>query len=74
MLRIDPLETALPRDLRESIRDHPWVAIAVGAAAGFYLGRNHGRFLLSALATAGIAVGAERLKALGGTSRETRKS
>ncbi|HEY6066310.1 MAG TPA: hypothetical protein VIY96_09155 [Thermoanaerobaculia bacterium] len=57
MLRISAIEKALPDDLRRTARDHPFLVIAVGTFAGYYLGRNHGRTILSALISLGIAAG-----------------
>jgi hypothetical protein len=55
MIRISSIEKALPDDLRRTIRDHPFLLIAVGALAGFYLGRSHGREVLSALVGVGLS-------------------
>ena len=68
MLRLDALEKSLPREWRDTIRDHPWICLGAAALAGVYLGRNHGRALFSALTTDGIAVGAEKLKVAAGLS------
>jgi hypothetical protein len=57
MLRIPVLEKALPDDLRRSARDHPVIALALGAIVGYYLGRSHGREILSAGAALGISAG-----------------
>ncbi|HZI65159.1 MAG TPA: hypothetical protein VFF17_01205 [Thermoanaerobaculia bacterium] len=57
MLRIPAIEKALPDDLRKSARDHPVIALALGAVVGFYLGRSHGREILSAGAALGISAG-----------------
>ena len=57
MFRITPLEEALPDDVRRTARDHPFIAITVGAIVGFYLGRSHGREILSAGAALGISAG-----------------
>lgn len=62
MIRIEPIENTLPKDWRRAIRDHPWLSVGVAAAVGFYLGRNHGRQLLSSLASVGVAVGIEQLR------------
>ena len=54
MIRISAIEEALPDDLRKATRAHPFLVIAAGALAGFYLGRSHGRAILSALVGVGI--------------------
>ena len=58
MIRVKAIEKALPDDVRRTVRDHPVLAIAAGALAGFYLGRSHGRELLAALIGVGISAGA----------------
>jgi hypothetical protein len=58
MIRISAIEEALPDDLRKATRAHPFLVIAAGALAGFYLGRSHGRAILSALVGIGITAGA----------------
>lgn len=55
MFRITPLEKALPDDVRRTARDHPLIALTLGAVVGFYLGRSHGREILSAVAALGIS-------------------
>ena len=62
MIRIAPIEKALPKEWRETIRDHPWVSISTAAAAGVYLGRNHGRQLLAAFVSVGLAVASETVR------------
>lgn len=57
MFRIPALEKALPDDIRRSARDHPVIALALGAIVGYYLGRSHGREILSAGAALGISAG-----------------
>lgn len=57
MFRIPALEKALPDDLRRTVRDHPFVVIALGAVVGFYLGRSHGREILQAGTALGISAG-----------------
>ena len=57
MFRIPALEKALPDDVRRTARDHPFIAICVGAIVGFYLGRSHGRDILAAGAALGISAG-----------------
>ena len=64
MIRIEAIERALPRDWRAIIRDHPFLSLAVAAAAGVYLGRNHSRELLGAVTTAGVGLGSAKLKDL----------
>jgi hypothetical protein len=58
MIRISAIEEALPDDLRKATRAHPFLVIAAGALVGFYLGRSHGRAILSALVGVGITAGA----------------
>lgn len=55
MFRIPALEKALPDDVRRTARDHPFIAIALGAIVGFYLGRTHGREILQAGTALGIS-------------------
>lgn len=57
MFRIPALEKALPDDVRRTARDHPFIAITLGAIVGFYLGRSHGREILSAGTALGISAG-----------------
>jgi hypothetical protein len=57
MIRVSAIEKAVPDDVRRSVREHPFLMIAAGALAGFYLGRSHGRVILSALISVGIAAG-----------------
>jgi hypothetical protein len=67
MLRVTALEKALPDDVRRIARDHPFIAIVAATALGFYLGRGHGRAILTALVGAGISagsVGARRMLGL----------
>jgi hypothetical protein len=58
MIRVSALEEALPKDLRRTVRDHPVIALSVGALAGFYLGKGFGREILTALVGVGISAGA----------------
>ena len=62
MIRIAPLEKALPKEWRQTVRDHPWVSISAAAVAGVYLGRNHGRQLLAALVGVGLTVASETVR------------
>lgn len=57
MFRIPALEKALPDDVRKTARDHPVIALVLGAVVGYYLGRSHGREILSAGAAIGISAG-----------------
>lgn len=57
MFRIPAIEKALPDDVRRTARDHPFIAIALGAVVGFYLGRSHGREILQAGTALGISAG-----------------
>ena len=70
MFRIPAIEKALPDDVRRTARDHPVIALTLGAIVGFYLGRSHGRELLSAGAALAISAGLTRARgALGIESR-----
>lgn len=62
MIRIDPIEDSLPKEWRRAVRDHPWLSVSAAAAAGVYLGRHHGRQLLAALVSVGMAVGVETFR------------
>lgn len=55
MMRIEPIERALPPDWKRVVRDQPVLAVCAAMAAGIYLGRHHGRRLLAALVSVGIA-------------------
>lgn len=57
MLRVSAIEKALPDDVRRIAREHPLVAIVAATALGFYLGRGHGRAILTALVGVGISAG-----------------
>jgi hypothetical protein len=73
MIRVSSLEKALPDDLRRTVRDHPFLALTAGALVGFYLGRSHGREILSALVGVGVSAGAAGAKRfLGVDSRSAR--
>ena len=75
MLRIPAIEKALPDELRRSARDHPVIALALGAIVGFYLGRSHGREILSAGAAIGISAGlAGARRALGVEPRRSSRA
>ena len=58
MIRVAALEKALPDDVRRTVREHPVIAIAAGALAGYYLGKSYGREILTALVGVGISAGA----------------
>lgn len=58
MIRIKAIEKALPDDVRRTARDHPFLVIVAGSLVGFYLGRSHGRALLTVLVGVGISAGA----------------
>ena len=74
MIRVDAIESALPNDLRKTVRDHPFLVLAAGALAGFYLGRSHGRVILSALISAGIAAGSSQARKMLGVEPAPRLS
>jgi hypothetical protein len=75
MIRVSALERALPDDLRRTVRDHPVIAIAAGALAGFYLGRAYGREILTALLGVGISAGATNARRMLGVEplRDSRR-
>lgn len=72
MIRVTAIEEALPDDLRKAIRSQPFLVIAAGALAGFYLGRSHGRAILSALVGIGITAGASRARRMLGVEPSPR--
>ena len=75
MIRIEPVEESLPKEWRRAVRDHPWISVSTAAAAGVYLGRNHGRQLLAALVSVGLAVGVETFRrAMGMEAAPSRKA
>jgi hypothetical protein len=55
MIRVDPLENALPSDWRRVVRDQPLLSVIAAFAAGVYLGKHHARQLFSALVSIGIS-------------------
>jgi hypothetical protein len=55
MVRVEPLEKALPSDWRRVVRDQPLLSLVAALAAGIYLGKHHGKQLFSALVSMGIA-------------------
>jgi hypothetical protein len=74
MLRISALEKAVPDDIRRSVRDHPVIALAAGALAGFYLGKSFGKEILTAVVGVGISAGATNARRmLGVEPRESRR-
>lgn len=74
MVRISALEKALPDELRSTVRDHPVIALAAGAMAGFYLGRGFGREILSALVGVGISAGAADARRMLGVEPRSARS
>jgi hypothetical protein len=72
MIRISAIEEALPDDVRKATRSHPFLVIAAGALAGFYLGRSHGRAILSALVGVGITAGASSARKILGVESSPR--
>ena len=74
MLRVSAIESALPDDLRRTFRDHPILAITAGALVGFYLGRSHGREILSALVGVGLTAGASSARRMLGVAPEPRRT
>ncbi len=55
MIRIEPIERAVPSEWKRVVRDQPLLSVCAALAAGVYLGRRHGRQLLSTLVSVGIA-------------------
>lgn len=55
MIRVEPIEHAVPSEWKRVVRDQPLLSVCAALAAGVYLGRRHGRQLLSALVSLGIA-------------------
>jgi uncharacterized membrane protein YebE (DUF533 family) len=72
MIRVPSLEKSLPDELRRTVRDHPLLSITAGALAGFYLGRSHGREILTALVGVGVSAGAARARNLLGVEASPR--
>ncbi|HEU5248407.1 MAG TPA: hypothetical protein VFW15_00335 [Thermoanaerobaculia bacterium] len=75
MIRVAAIEKALPDDVRRTARDYPLLTVAGAALLGLYLGRSHGREILSALVGVGLSAGvssARRLLGLGPAPRGAR--
>lgn len=72
MIRISALEKALPDDVRKTARSHPFLAITAGAIVGYYLGRSHGRMILSALVALGISAGTSTARKMLGVAEPPR--
>jgi hypothetical protein len=62
MIRIEPLEKNLPKDWRRTVREHPWLSLTAAAVAGAYIGRHHGRQLLAAVVSSGLAFGVQSVR------------
>ena len=62
MIRIEPIERALPSDWKRVVRDQPFLAVCAAAAAGIYLGRHHGRQLLAAMVSVALATTVDEAK------------
>ncbi len=62
MTRVEPIERALPSDWKRVIRDQPLLSVCAALAAGIYLGRHHGRQLLSAAVSLGVATAVDEAK------------
>ena len=62
MLRIEPIERALPSDWKRVVRDQPLLAVCAAAAAGIDLGRRHGRQLLAAMVSVALATTVDEAK------------
>ncbi|HEX9150057.1 MAG TPA: hypothetical protein VF958_12915 [Thermoanaerobaculia bacterium] len=74
MFRVSAIERALPDDLRRTVSDHPILAITAGALVGFYLGRSHGRQILSALVGVGLNAGASTARRMLGIAPQPRRA
>ncbi|HEV8610928.1 MAG TPA: hypothetical protein VGS98_12790 [Thermoanaerobaculia bacterium] len=72
MMRISAIEKAMPDDVRRTAREHPFLVIAAGALAGYYLGKSHGRAILSALVSVGITAGASSARRMLGVEPSPR--
>ena len=72
MIRVPAIEKAMPDDVRRTTREHPFLVLAAGALAGFYLGRSHGRAILSALVSVGITAGASNARRMLGVEPSPR--
>lgn len=72
MLRVSAIEKALPDDLRRTAGDHPLIAVVAAAALGFYLGRSHGKAILTALVGMGISAGSVNARRMLGLASERR--
>jgi len=55
LTRIEPIERAMPSEWKKVVRDQPLLALCGAFAIGVYLGKHHGRQLLSALVSVGIS-------------------
>jgi hypothetical protein len=55
MMRLEPIEKALPPEWRKVVRDQPVLSMCAAFAVGIYLGRRHAKPLLSAIVSIGIA-------------------
>ena len=73
MVRISALEKAVPGDIRRSVRDHPVIALAAGALAGYYLGKGFGKEILAALVSVGISAGATNARRMLGVEPRARR-
>jgi hypothetical protein len=74
MIRVAAIEKNLPDDVRRTIKDHPLLALAAGALAGYYLGRGYGKEILTALVGVGISAGASNARRmLGVEPRDSRR-
>ena len=62
MTRVEPIERALPSDWKRVIRDQPLLSVCAALAAGIYLGKHHGRQLLSAAVSLGLTMAVEGTK------------
>ncbi|MDQ2979158.1 MAG: hypothetical protein M3R62_08050 [Acidobacteriota bacterium] len=62
MTRVEPIERALPSDWKRVIRDQPLLSVCAALAAGIYLGKHHGRQLLSAAVSLALTTAIEGAK------------
>jgi hypothetical protein len=62
MTRVEPIERALPSDWKRVIRDQPLLSVFAALAVGIYLGKHHGRQLLSAAVSLALTTAIEGAK------------
>jgi hypothetical protein len=62
MMRVEPIEKALPPDWRRVVRDQPLLSMVAALAAGIYLGKHHARQILSAVVSVGVAAAVDQAR------------